>query len=225
MRTVILKNIGNEGPGTISKYLEDNSMPFDILEPEDIDSLATLEGYSALVVLGGPMAVYEISDYPQISASLGLIKSALKRDMKVLGVCLGAQLMAHALGARVYKGKAPETGWMDIELTEDGASDPLLGTLVDPDSRIANVFQLHGDTFDIPEGAVRLAGSSVCPNQAFRVGTNAYALQFHLEMTRDKVIEWAKNEPTLLDSALSDIEYETYLKRANDLYGRFFGNS
>jgi GMP synthase-like glutamine amidotransferase len=232
MRTVIVKNISSEGPGTITDFLDKAGMPFDVLEPENVPGLKTLDGYSALVVLGGPMAVYDSAGHPQVEASLRLIKEALTLDIKILGVCLGAQLIAHALGARVYNGNGNETGWMQIELTAEGLNDPVLATLIEPGGpdgpggpgvTKADVFQLHGDTFDIPEGAVRLAGSKSFKNQAFRVGKNAYALQFHVEMTRDKVQEWAKDEPTLLTTALSDTEYWAYLKKADKLYSKFFG--
>ena len=225
MHTVILKNISSEGPGTIAAYLDKAAVPYDVFEPEDVPSIKSLDNYDALVVLGGPMAVYESEGHPQVAASLRLIKEALKRELKVLGVCLGAQLLAHALGARVYKGPVKETGWMDIELTEEGVRDPVLQTLVDPGSVTANVFQLHGDTFDTPAGAVTLASSDAYKNQAFRMGANAYALQFHVEMTRDKVHEWSKNEPSLKDSELNDSEYEEYLKKADKLYSRFFGTA
>ncbi|MCK4910428.1 MAG: type 1 glutamine amidotransferase [Thermodesulfovibrionales bacterium] len=223
MRTAILKNISSEGPGTIAEYLDKAGLPYDVFEPEEVPSLKNLDGYDALVVLGGPMAVYEIDGHPQAEASLRLIKEALAGDMKVFGVCLGAQLLAHALGARVYKGKNKEAGWMDIGLTEEGVGDPVLSTLVDPGRLTSKVFQLHGDTFDIPQGATRLAGSEGFPNQAFKVGKEAYALQFHVEVTRSKVIEWAKDEPSLKGSAISDSQYEAYLERADKLYSRFFG--
>ena len=223
MRTVILKNIRSEGPGTIADHLDKAGLPYDVLEPDLVPTLKNLDGYDALVVLGGPMAVYETEGPPQVEASLRLIKEALRKDLRVFGVCLGAQLMAHAMGASVYKGPRQEIGWMDIELTKDGLKDPVLATLADPGQASASVFQLHGDTFDLPRGAVRLAGSEGFPNQAFRAGTNAYALQFHVEMTRDKVHEWSKDEPTLLDSTLSDKDYEAYLNKADHLYSRFFG--
>ncbi len=226
MHTVILKNIRSEGPGTITKYLDKAGLPYDVLEPEEVSTLASLEGYDALVVLGGPMAVYEAKGHPQVTASLRLIKEALQRELKVLGVCLGAQLMAHAMGARVYKGPgdSQEVGWMDIELTEDGLLDPVLSALSDGKSASAKMFQWHGDTFDIPEGAIRLAGSGSFPNQAFyKAGSSAYALQFHVEVTREILGQWAKGNPGIDPDQLDLDEYEAYLLRADKFYNRFFG--
>ena len=225
MRTVILKNIRSEGPGTIAGYLDKAGLSYDVFEPEEVAALKGLQGYEALVVLGGPMAVYETDGHPQVEASLRLIKEALAKNIKTLGVCLGAQLMAHAMGARVYKGPRQETGWMDIELTGDGMKDPVLGELSDGKSAFAKVFQWHGDTFDIPEGAARLAGSEGFPNQAFRMGKCAYALQFHVEVTSEIVSGWAEGEPMLHTAALAHKEYEAYLARADRLYSRFFGTA
>ncbi len=225
MHTVILKNIRSEGPGTIADYLDKAGLPCDVLEPEDVPSLKNLDGYDALVVLGGPMAVHKMEGYPQVEASLRLIKEALTKNIKTLGVCLGAQLMAHAMGARVYKGpmEIQEAGWMDIELTRDGLRDHVLGQLSVGQTAASKVFQWHGDTFDIPKGAIRLAGSESFPNQAFRAGKCAYALQFHVEVTGEIVSGWAEGDPMLNTSPLDTKEYEAYLERARKLYSRFFG--
>ena len=227
MRTVILKNITSEGPGTIADYLYKAGLPYDVLEPEEVPSLKSLDGYDALVVLGGPMAVYEAEGHHQVEASVRLIKEALERELKVLGVCLGAQLMAHALGARVYKGPGgiEEIGWMDIELTEDGLMDPVLNELSIGKSRCSKVFQWHGDTFDLPGGAVLLAGSGDFPMQAFRMGERAYALQFHIEVTAEIVRHWSEGEPAIDPAPLERKEYEAYLERARGLYSRFFGTA
>ncbi len=223
MRTVILKNIRNEGPGTIADHLDKAGLYYDVLEPDLVPTLKNLDGYDALVVLGGPMAVHEAEDHPQVEASLRLIKEALRKDLRVFGVCLGAQLMAHAMGASVYKGPRQETGWMEIELTKDGLMDPVLSELSVGQTAASKVFQWHGDTFDIPQGATRLAGSESFPNQAFRTGKGAYALQFHVEVTKEIVSGWAEGDPMIDPAPLDTKQYEAYLERARKLYSRFFG--
>ncbi|KKM16905.1 hypothetical protein LCGC14_1681110 [marine sediment metagenome] len=169
MRTVILKNITSEGPGTIADYLYKAGLPYDVLEPEEVPSLKSLDGYDALVVLGGPMAVYDAEGYPQVEASVRLIKEALERELKVLGVCLGAQLMAHALGARVYKGPGgkEEIGWMDIELTEDGLMDPVLkGALAPPGAQ--RFSSGTGTHLTCPQERCFLREAGTSPSRHFR---------------------------------------------------------
>ncbi len=140
----------------------------------------------ALVVMGGPMGVYERDRYPFLSREIACIQNILAAGKPVLGICLGSQLMAAALGARVRKNRRREIGWYPVELTEAGRTDPLFrGGPWRP-----WVFQWHGDTFDLPDGARRLASSPLCRNQAFRWGQNAYALQFHPEVDRAMVREW-----------------------------------
>ena len=114
---------------------------------------------------------------------------------------------------------------MDVELTEEGARDPVLGALAPPGRRNAKVFQWHGDTFDLPTGAVLLAGSGDFPIQAFQMGEGAYALQFHIEVTAEIVRQWADGEPAIDPAPLKRKEYEAYLERARGFYSRFFGTA
>lgn len=139
-----------------------------------------------LVVMGGPMGVYEMDRYPFLAREVALIREAVRGGLPVLGVCLGSQLLAHALGARVYPNPVKEIGWYPVEVTADGEGDGLLKHLAP--RRV--VFQWHGDTFDLPEGAVHLAHAPACHHQAFRWGDRAYGLQFHLEVDRGMIEEW-----------------------------------
>ncbi|HXI09708.1 MAG TPA: gamma-glutamyl-gamma-aminobutyrate hydrolase family protein, partial [Thermodesulfobacteriota bacterium] len=125
-------------------------------------------------------------EYPFIKDEIRLIESAMKTNTPALGVCLGAQLMAAAAGARVYKGKTKEIGWYGATLTEEGMDDRLFMGLSDE----FTVFQWHGDTFDLPRGSVLLASSELFPNQAVRIGSRAYAVQFHIEVTEKMISEW-----------------------------------
>ena len=144
------------------------------------------EHFDALIVLGGPMNVEEAGKRVHLQTEIAAIGTALAHNQPVLGICLGAQLLAHALGARVYRSPVSEIGWYDLALTEQGLADPVLSPL----GRSASVFQWHGFTFDIPAGATHLARSSACANQAFRYGRNAYGLQFHLEMDAALIEHW-----------------------------------
>ncbi len=144
-------------------------------------------GLDAVVILGGPMAVYE-GGSAAIDAEIRLAGAAIREDKPLLGICLGSQIIAAAAGARVYAGDIREVGWSEVELTADAASDPLFSAMPSP----LPVFQLHGDTFDLPPGAVRLAGGSAYANQAFRIGANVYGLQFHVEVTPELLGEWTR---------------------------------
>lgn len=150
------------------------------------DLTPDLEGSDGLVILGGPMNVDQTDRHPHLSHEIRMIEEALKRDVPVLGICLGSQLIAKALGAQVGPNPEREVGWYEIERTPAGIEDPLLGHFSD----IETVFQWHGDTFEIPRGAVRLAGSERCANQAFRYGDKVYGLQFHLEVDKAMIEHW-----------------------------------
>jgi GMP synthase (glutamine-hydrolysing) len=141
-----------------------------------------------IVVLGGPIGVYEHDAYPFIEAEIELLRSRLAAKRPTLGICLGAQLMAAALGARVYPGlRGKELGWAPVDAGSDNCSPPWFGALLTPGLR---VLHWHGDTFDIPDGAVRLAGTARYPNQAFAVGNYALAFQFHPEVTVRGLERW-----------------------------------
>ena len=138
------------------------------------------------MVLGGPIGAYETDIYPFLKSEIDLIEYRLSRDLPTLGICLGSQLMAKALGSRVFAGPVKEIGWGGIALTRDGASS-CLNPLGEADAR---VLHWHGDSFDLPAGARRLASNAHYENQAFAYGRNALALQFHLEADPRQLEEW-----------------------------------
>ena len=146
----------------------------------------SIDGYQALIVLGGPMNVDQTADHPHLKTEIKLIGRAIDEGIPVLGICLGAQLVAKALGAEVRKNPEKEIGWYDVSLTDAGKADPLFSDF-DPQEKI---FQWHGDTFDIPPGAQLLASSEICANQAFRWGDRVYAFQFHLEVDEPMIERW-----------------------------------
>ncbi len=139
-----------------------------------------------LIVLGGPIGVYETESYPFLNAEIDLIAHRLARHMPVLGICLGAQLMAKALGSRVYPGPVKEIGWGGVALTAEGAASCLNPLQADGEV----VLHWHGDTFDLPAGAQRLASNRHYQNQAFALGHHALALQFHLEADPRRLEHW-----------------------------------
>lgn len=152
--------------------------------PAGLDNLDVL-GPDLLVVLGGPIGVYEQEAYPFLRTEIAAVERRLTAGRPTLGLCLGSQIMARALGARVYPGEAKEIGWSPLTLTEAGRRSCLAP--LDPD--IA-VLHWHGDTFDLPEGAVRLASTALYENQAFAWGKAAFALQFHPEATAEALEHW-----------------------------------
>ncbi len=139
-----------------------------------------------LIVLGGPIGVYETESYPFIGREIETIRERLARDLPTLGICLGAQLMAAALGARVYPSGVKEIGWKPLRLSEAGRNSCLAPMAEDGLSAL----HWHGDTFDLPEGAAHLASTDLCENQAFLYGPNALGLQFHLEATAEGLESW-----------------------------------
>jgi GMP synthase-like glutamine amidotransferase len=143
------------------------------------DALPELASYDWLVLMGGGMSVNDEATLPWLVPEKELVRSAIAAGKRVLGVCLGAQLIASALGAKVYRNHAKEIGWWPLQREAGAATHPLGKVL--PDG--AEVFHWHGETFDLPNGAVRLARSEACLNQAISVGPRVLGLQFHLETT------------------------------------------
>jgi GMP synthase (glutamine-hydrolysing) len=139
------------------------------------------------------MGVYEADKYPHISTELKLIEAALKKDIPILGICLGAQLIAQVLGANVRPHTVKEVGWHDVSLTPAGLNDKLFAHF----NQTEKLFQMHGDTFDIPNGAIQLAQSETCNSQAFRYGDKVYGLQFHLEVDEASINRWLTYEAIL----------------------------
>ncbi len=225
---IILKNIPSEGPGTIEDHLREEGLDYSIVDLA-AGELPRSEKADTLVVMGGPMSVNESDIYPFIKEEVKLVRDFIREGKKVLGICLGAQIMASALGARVYQGPEKEVGWLDIELQGEGVRDSLMTKMaVHPRAgdfwRRFKVFHWHGETFDLPSGAVRLAKSALYPNQAFRYGRNAYAFQFHIEVRREMVYDWLKDEKVDMDGVVRDTElyFDDYNQRALNFYRGFF---
>lgn len=185
-RALVITHVAHEGLGIFRRPLERDFIVERLDMHRGAEPPSRIDGFDALIVMGGPMGVYEEEKHPFIKKELRLLESALKKRVPVLGVCLGAQLLARAAGARVYKGGAREIGWHRVALEDEAISDRLFTGFPDE----FTVFQWHGDTFDIPSGAVRLASSVLFPNQVIKAGPNAYGVQFHFEVTESMVREW-----------------------------------
>ncbi len=186
VNVLIAKHVDIEGPGLIEDCLSQERIPYQVLSLESGLHLPRLDGFTHIVILGGPMNVYEEDRYPFLIEEDLFIKEAIQRGKSILGICLGAQLIAKALGAKVFRAPVKEIGWYDISLTRIGSIDPFFARL----PKTFAVFQWHGDTFEIPHNAVLIATSPLVPHQAFRYGDNVYGLQFHLEVTQAMIREW-----------------------------------
>jgi GMP synthase (glutamine-hydrolysing) len=195
---MVLRHVPHESVGTLEHHLRGHGLDIDFVDCWDAHSLEGARArfdsrrIAGLVVMGGPMNVDETARYPFLALEVEWLTAAIDTRLPTLGVCLGSQLLAKALGARVYPHRVKEIGWCEIELTPAAGDD---GLFRGSQAR-ETVFQWHGDTFDLPRGAVQLARSAACQQQAFRFGPSAYGLQFHVEMTAEMVDDWL-DEPSM----------------------------
>lgn len=186
-KILVFQHVPFEPLGTLDPLLKESGIRIRYVnfgrEPE---SRPTLEKYEALIVLGGPMNSDQIDSYPNLITEVEIIREAVDGGMSVLGICLGAQLLAKALGGSVSRNPVREIGWYDVELTDSGATDAVLSAF----ATRQQVFQWHEDGITLPEEAVNLASSPVSPVQAFRYGKHAYGFQFHLEASQPLIERW-----------------------------------
>jgi GMP synthase-like glutamine amidotransferase len=173
-----LQHVPFEGLGSIESWAAAHGAELRCTRLFAGGTLPDAENFDLLIVMGGPMGIHDELEYPWLAAEKILIRSAIDRGCRVLGICLGAQLIADVLGARVYPGPHREIGWMPVQRAA-GAPGWM------PEETVA--FHWHGDTFDLPQGSVRLASSPACPNQGFTFGNHVTALQFHLETTPESM--------------------------------------
>lgn len=162
---------------TYTKFYEEYSIP----EPED---------YDWLIIMGGPMGIYDYEQYQWLSEEKRAIKKAIDANKTVIGICLGSQLIANVLGEKVYRNPEKEIGWFEINLTEQAKTANLL---VGQTAEKRMVFHWHGDTYNIPANSIHLAYSSCCKSQAFLFNENVLGLQFHLEVTEESIKNMIKN--------------------------------
>ena len=182
-QALILKHVPFEGPATIRQWLEQRDLHITQLHTPEIGAWQDLALPDWLVIMGGPMSVNDTAEHPWLVEEMALIKRAIDAGKKVLGICLGAQLIARTLGAEVTRNAEKEIGWFPIKATSGMGEHPI-GKFF---ANFPMVLHWHGDTFAIPDGAEHLAQSVACTNQVFTHGNNVLALQCHLEMARPHV--------------------------------------
>lgn len=189
-RILVFQHVAAEPLGTLDPLIRRRGHRIRFVNFErEPDAQPQVDRYRGLIVLGGPMNVDDQAERPHLRTELRVIEAMLKQGKPVLGICLGAQLLAHALGAPVRRHPVTEIGWHRLQLTDAGRADPVLALLTNN----TPVFQWHAQSFDIPDGAQHLARTETCEPQAFRWGNNAYGLQFHLEMDAPLIERWLQN--------------------------------
>lgn len=191
MKILVCKHVHQEGLGYFESLFQDSGIDPDYQELYRDAKPRKITEYQGLVVMGGPMNVYQEAEFPFLKTDLFYIEEALKRNLPMLGFCLGAQLFSRVLGGRVVKNEQPELGWYKLNLVSK--DNPLFNGF--PDS--FRVFEWHEDTFTIPPGGTLLAESNTCINQAFAWGAKVFGVQFHLELDNSMILEWLKDEKTI----------------------------
>jgi GMP synthase (glutamine-hydrolysing) len=183
---LVLQHADWELPGVYGDVLTGHGAQLHVARPDQDERLPDWREFNAILAMGGPMSVNDEARLPWLRGERRLIAEAVAAGIPYLGVCLGAQLLAAALGAAVYPGPRPEYGMQPVDLSDAAPTDPVFAGI----PPCLDVFQWHGETFDLPAGAVRLAGSAGYPHQAIRAGDRAYGLQFHLEVSQELLAKW-----------------------------------
>lgn len=228
-RLLVFQHVPHEILGTLDPLLRDHGFRIRYVNfGRHPEAVPDLDRYHGLIVLGGPMNCDEVTRHRHLATEVAAIQAAVRDGKPVLGICLGSQLLARALGAPVIPHHTKEIGWYDVTPTEHGHSDPLFRHFQGTEK----IFQWHGDTFAIPHGAVHLATSAACPHQAFRFGHNAYGLQFHLEVDEPMIHRWLQTPLNrgeldslrgVIDPDLIARETPAYVARSRELGDAVFG--
>ena len=219
-RWVVLQHVEWEGPGIIAGEAEKRGCEVNIRRMDREDEVPDADYVDGLVVMGAPIGAYEEEWYPFLPKECELLGAVVRRGCPVLGICLGAQLLAKALGAKVFSGHGAEIGFGSVDLTPAGQKDPLFASM----GHTLPVFHWHGDTFTLPEGAELLASSAMYRHQAFRFGSRAYGLQFHIEPDAATWAAWRDHLPAgLIDK--SEAEQKAIELAGNMVIARFFDHA
>jgi GMP synthase-like glutamine amidotransferase len=205
MRLHIIQHVAFEGPGAIGEWARERGHAVTISEQWKGARLPKPSDFDRLVIMGGPMSANDDAQFPWLGPEKKLIREALEAQKAILGVCLGAQLLANVLGARVYRNREKEIGWFPVSLTPEARASALCDL---PET--LTVLHWHGETFDLPEGAVRLASSEACVNQAFEFNEKALGLQFHLEVGPEGLSK-------LIENSAGDIDSGKFVQSAEEM--------
>lgn len=207
MRLHVLQHVGFEGPARIDTWAQAGQHAVTVTRFFANETLPAVDAFDFLLVMGGPMGANDDRRFPWMKSEKALIAEAIEQKKKVLGVCLGAQLIAAVAGARVYPNREKEIGWWPIELDPPNVRHHApMRTL----PQRVNVFHWHGDTFDLPKGAVHLARSRACENQAFAIGDHILGLQFHIEVAAPQIEQ-------LLHHAASDLTNGAFVQDPHEI--------
>ena len=184
---LVLQHVDCEPPAAYEDVLIERGIGVERVLLADGAALPSWHDFAGVIVMGGPMGAYDTAEFAWLEPELALIREAVRGGRPLWGVCLGAQLLAAALGAKVWAGSRPEVGVCQVDLTPQARDDPVFGDLTGPFPAL----QWHADTFALPDGAVLLASSAQYPHQAFRVN-RAYGVQFHVEVDTDLAAQWTE---------------------------------
>jgi GMP synthase-like glutamine amidotransferase len=230
MDVLVLQHIACEPPGAYEDVLRDRDVRIHRVELDEGEPLPDWRAFDAIVAMGGPMGAGDDAELPWLREEKRAIGEAVRAGVPYWGACLGVQLLAASLGARVYTGPEPEVGILPVTLTDEARADPVFSGLP---TRLLTL-QWHGDTFDLPPGATLLATSPQYVNQAFRYGTRAYGVQFHVEVDPAMAREWARVPsyaeylervlgPGALGDLIGEIEHwaQPMLDQARSMFGRW----
>ncbi|MGF1678346.1 MAG: type 1 glutamine amidotransferase [Candidatus Methylacidiphilales bacterium] len=204
-----LQHVPFEGPAGIESWAMRQNHVLSATRLYNNEPLPSLSNLEVLILLGGPMNIDEDKKYPWLTPEKQLIEQAIQQDKTVIGICLGAQLIAEVLGARVYRAPHQEMGWFPIDMTDEAVGSPVFAPL----PKKLTVFHWHGDTFDLPQAATHLASSTACANQAFSLHDKVVGLQFHLESTPESVRQ-------LLHHGSDELQEGSYVQKAEDMLPR-----
>ncbi|MFA3783539.1 type 1 glutamine amidotransferase [Melioribacteraceae bacterium 4301-Me] len=225
---LIIKNESREGPGLIKEVLEEHQAPYKIIDLQLGETLPPCEDFGAVVVLGGSDSANDES--VKIKSEINYIQKILQAQIPYLGICLGLQLLVKSSGGKVVKCPFKEIGFIDpkgqnfsVQLTEEGRKDQLFNNL----EYSFNVFHLHGETVELTKGMILLATGSLCRNQIVKIGSNAYGIQCHFELTNEMFERWIKEDPDLIQldrnqlrESFSNI-YDEYVRVGRQLFANF----
>jgi GMP synthase-like glutamine amidotransferase len=206
LRIHYFQHVPFEDLGIIRRWIDSHAHSLSVTQFFLNSTLPKIEEIDWLIVMGGSMGVNDEDKYPWLIKEKKFISEAILQNKRVLGICLGSQLIASALGANVYPNAQKEIGWFPVRVTPDGKSSSLFKII----PQQFNAFHWHGDTFDLPKGARWLAESEACKHQAFSIGENVLGLQFHLEID-------AENIDLLIQNCGNELQESKYIQSANQL--------